>query len=601
MEMAGSFHPKSIILPLAYTPMGSCMRTFPSNIKLIIILLLCSVAGYGQNNYTDSLKQELAKQKEDTNKVKLLTSLSSAYSISFADSGIYFGQQALNLAEKIHFEYGVFWAIVPLSASLSTMGNYPLSLSLCFKALDLAKKMNRTLEISFANGILSDTYYNLGDYSASLKYEQEVIKIAEKSYATDLYYMWIAMSRIYGAMNERDSALLYAKKAYEGVKQHQNPNNLSFMAPVFGNAFAGMAKYDSALFYYRMGIPVAIQYDFGTDLVDNYYGIAGVYKATNQPDSAIWYAKKILTGNIRVLYPVSLFKAANMLADIYESTGKSDSTLKYLRISIALKDSLFNREKTIAVQNLTYKEQEKQKEIEASGVELKNKFKMYFLLTALVILLGIAVTLFRNYRLKQIQNMRNSIAGDLHDDIGSTLTNISILSELSRQNLDRGADASKFLNRISEEVHSTSQALDDIIWSVNVHNDSVDEILLRMRRYAGELFDSGKLKYELRIDSELSGIKLSMDQRRDLYLIFKEALNNIYKHAEASQVTIDLNKKDHQIVMRIIDDGKGFESKPSDRNGFKNMQSRAEKRKGHLQIESALCKGTSVNLSFPLK
>ena len=127
--------------------------------------------------------------------------------------------------------------------------------------------------------------------------------------------------------------------------------------------------------------------------------------------------------------------------------------------------------------------------------------------------------------------MRNSIADDLHDDIGSTLTNISILSELSKQHLDPKDNANKFLTRISEEVNTTSQALDDIIWSVNVRNDSVDEIMLRMRRYAGELFDAGRLKYELRFDDGLSGIKLSMDQRRDLYLIFKEAVNNIYKHA----------------------------------------------------------------------
>ena len=94
------------------------MRTVTSNIILIIILLFCSVSGYGQNNYADSLRQVLAKQKEDTNKVKLLTNLSSTYVTSYADSGVYFGQQALNLAEKLHFESGVFWAIVPLSAAL---------------------------------------------------------------------------------------------------------------------------------------------------------------------------------------------------------------------------------------------------------------------------------------------------------------------------------------------------------------------------------------------------------------------------------------------------------------------------------------------------
>ena len=141
--------------------------------------------------------------------------------------------------------------------------------------------------------------------------------------------------------------------------------------------------------------------------------------------------------------------------------------------------------------------------------------------------------------MKQIQNMRNSIAGDLHDDIGSTLTNISILSELSKQQLNPKDNANKFLTRISEEVNTSSQSLDDIIWNVNVRNDSFDQIILRMRRYAGEMFDAGGVKYELRFDDSLSGIKLNMDQRRDLYLIFKEAVNNIYKHASASMVTIE--------------------------------------------------------------
>jgi signal transduction histidine kinase len=115
------------------------------------------------------------------------------------------------------------------------------------------------------------------------------------------------------------------------------------------------------------------------------------------------------------------------------------------------------------------------------------------------------------------------------------------------------------------------------------------------------LFDAGGLKYQFRFDDDLSGIKLSMDKRRDLYLIFKEAVNNIYKHANATLVTIDLNKEGNQIVMRIEDDGEGFNPKPSHRNGFRNMHSRAEKRKGQLQLESAPGKGTRVHLYFPIK
>jgi len=586
------------------------MKATSRNIFLFSILFLYSLTAYTQNTkWTDSVKKSLETQKADTNKIFTLISLSNAYQQYYPDSGLAYAQQAFDLAEKLHYEYGIFWSEVALSDVFIILGNYPLELDYGFKALSLAKKMNTPLEIGQAFGILSDCYYNLGEYNTSLQYRHEVIKVVEQSFPQDTYNMWIWLSRIFESMHQPDSAMLYAKKAYEEMKRNQILSDesyegrvkISFISPILGNAFAGKGNYDSALLYYRMGIPVSINSYLETKLVNDYNGIAAVYKATGNIDSAIWYSKKVLTEKITKTYPVGFLKAVNLLADIYDFQNKADSTLKYLRLANGVKDSLLNREKTIAIQNITYKEREKQKEIEAAKLKLQNQFKMYFLLAGLITLLVIAGTLLRNNRVKQLQNIRNSIADDLHDDIGSTLTNISILSELSKQHLDPGDKANKFLTRISEEVNTTSQALDDIIWSVNVRNDSIDEIMLRMRRYAGELFDAGGLKYELSFDDRLSGIKLSMDQRRDLYLVFKEAVNNIYKHANASQVTIELNKERHQIVMCIKDDGKGFEAKPSHRNGFKNMQNRAKKRKGNLQIESSLCKGTNVSLFFPLK
>jgi signal transduction histidine kinase len=577
------------------------MKASFQNIFLCSILLLCSFAAHTQNNYVDSLKKVLQTQKEDTSKVYTLINLSFYFQGISVDISLAYAQHTLDLAEKLHFEPGIFYAEINLAGALLTLGNYPLSLNYGFKALSLAQKMNDPKALAFANGNLAQCYYYLGEYSTDLRYEREVLRIAEQLYKDQIYYVWIEMSRAFEGMNQPDSSIGYAQKAFTMIMRNPAPKAVSIVCPILGNAFARRANYDSALFYYNMGIPVSIEYNLGTDLVDDYNGIAGVYKAKGNLDSAAWYSKRTLTEKIGKSYPVGALKATTLLADIYETQSKPDSTLKYLRIAIGLKDSLFNREKTIAIQNLAYKEQEKQKEIEAAKIKLKNQLIMYVLLTGLIALLVIAGILIANKRRKQLQNMRNSIADDLHDDIGSTLTNISILSELSRQHLDSKENANKFLTRISEEVNTTSQALDDIIWSVNVRNDSVDEILLRMRRYAGELFDVGKVRYELRHNDGLSGIKLSMDQRRDLYLIFKEAVNNIYKHANASGVTIELNKEEHQLVMRIKDDGKGFETKPSHRNGFKNMQSRAQKWKGDLEIESELWKGTSVVLSFPLK
>ncbi len=224
----------------------------------------------------------------------------------------------------------------------------------------------------------------------------------------------------------------------------------------------------------------------------------------------------------------------------------------------------------------------------------------FFLAVSLAVL--VAVYSFYRYRLSQalkLQSIRNRIATDLHDEIGSTLTNISILSELSNQNLQQPAEAQKFLGRIAEEVNYSGQALDDIIWSVNMHNDSFEELVKRMRRYAGELFDAGQVQYELQFDETLSAIKLNMEMRRDIYLSFKEALNNIYKHAAASSVKIALLKKDGFIILQVTDNGKGFTVTETHRNGLKNMQHRTAKWNGAITINTAPGSGTAITIRLP--
>jgi ligand-binding sensor domain-containing protein len=195
-------------------------------------------------------------------------------------------------------------------------------------------------------------------------------------------------------------------------------------------------------------------------------------------------------------------------------------------------------------------------------------------------ILAIAVFFYALYRyrinqLLRLQTVRNNIATDLHDDIGSSLTNISILSELSSKNISQPEKAQPFLQRISEEVQASSQAMDDIIWSVNSRNDSLQETMARMRRYAAELFDNSDIKCHLALEENAGNKKLTMEERRDVYLIYKEALNNIHKHAEANNVWINVSQNQNYLLMKIKDDGKGFNTDlVTHRNGFKNLRSR---------------------------
>ena len=226
----------------------------------------------------------------------------------------------------------------------------------------------------------------------------------------------------------------------------------------------------------------------------------------------------------------------------------------------------------------------------------------YLVMSFVVLLFFYALYLYRIRQFLKLQKVRNRIASDLHDDIGASLTNINMLSEISRKNLKQPLEAEKFLSRISEEVTTSSQALNDIIWNVNSRNDSMEETLSRMRRYAAELFDNSNTVCHLAMQETIAGKKLNMEQRRDLYLIYKESMNNILKHAAARNVWINIHRQNGNLHLKIKDDGKGFDpSVITDRNGLKNIRFRTEKWKGTLSIITAPGKGTHIEMTIPLE
>ncbi len=211
---------------------------------------------------------------------------------------------------------------------------------------------------------------------------------------------------------------------------------------------------------------------------------------------------------------------------------------------------------------------------------------------------------FYRYRLQQalkVQAIRNRIAQDLHDEIGSNLSNISIFTEVAQEKFAEPASVQSLLKKISDSTQTSQEAMSDIVWMINTRNDRFENIIIRMRALAAELFEAKHQQLNMDLDERLNDVKLGMEERKNFYLIYKEALNNIVKYACCKNVWIEMKMQDAAINLKIKDDGKGFDlEKHYHGNGLNNMKRRAELLKGSLFIHSEPGIGTSVELNFPV-
>jgi signal transduction histidine kinase len=227
-------------------------------------------------------------------------------------------------------------------------------------------------------------------------------------------------------------------------------------------------------------------------------------------------------------------------------------------------------------------------------------------------LAGIVYGIYR-YRVNEILNrqaIRNKIAQDLHDNVGSTLSSIGVYSQVAKiyneQNKnDKLKDA---LEKISETSGNMISEMSDIVWTINPRNDSMPVMLQRMESFAKPLLAAKDIQLHFNYDQGIETLNLEMTQRKNFYLIFKEAVNNAVKYSSCQNLYVTIQIRNFRLEMIIRDDGKGFEMKEIKEanrhslsgNGLKNMSMRARELKGSCELSSSDGKGFTVRLQFPI-
>ncbi|MCF8378758.1 MAG: hypothetical protein K9H49_04220 [Bacteroidales bacterium] len=206
----------------------------------------------------------------------------------------------------------------------------------------------------------------------------------------------------------------------------------------------------------------------------------------------------------------------------------------------------------------------------------------------------------RYLHLIEIERIRLSISRDLHDHMGSNLSAIRVDSRILMKSKNMNPEELELASDIYKTTGETVDSIRDIIWFINPKNDENENIILKMRETASKLLAG--LDYSFVASPEIRLNVFDLDIRRNIFLIYKESLNNVVRHSDASHCRIELKKENNFLHLTIADNGKGFDTNITPKNsGLHNIYYRAEKIRAPLTIESKQGKGTIILLKIPLK
>jgi signal transduction histidine kinase/tetratricopeptide (TPR) repeat protein len=556
--------------------------------------------------------------------------------------------KALNIYEKLKNDGGMAMALGNLSTVYYTMGQKEKAIEYGKQCLQYREKTGDIGKISLTCCNLSQYYLGVNAEEAT-KYQQLCVKYAVQSGNEDrMIHSYITSSLLANNKKNNKEALDYELKVIELLEKSKGNQKMlarRYIAAAFLN---DMLKLDSltTLNYFNRSITLSLEMNDRNNLKDVYSFMSNYYnRKKNYEDAYKSYKKHILYKD-----SISNTDKEALIADIgakYE-TEKKDKEIIRLNTAQQIRQLEIEKQKAIIsgntaaalqkqneidllsksreLQDAKISQQEEElvkKELIATAnrqqLELSEKEKQLqhgviknqktlknLLLAGLALFLLLGYTYFNRYQLKkklEQQNsllaMRNNISQDLHDDIGASLSSINILNELARRNSSQPEKSKEYLSKASEDIQRISESLSDIVWNINPRYDDLQNLFVRMKRYAADMLDGKNINGHFDFPADENSVQLSMTQRRDLYLIFKEAINNLVKYSGAKEALVSLKAGKHKITMQVKDDGKGFDKQLiKTGNGLQNMEQRAKASGGFLNIQSAPGKGTVLEMEM---
>lgn len=592
------------------------------------------------------------ENEQSSNTASVYNSMGQAYmEMGDFEKQMLWQTKALTLYEKLDDDDGIAQTLNNMAGLYYELGKKQEAILFSKRAVKIRERIGNYEELSTTYNNLSQIYLFADSFPQAQYYGELGLKYAGLSGSKNkLAHAYTSMVLLMNRQNKNNEALEYEKKAIAILEQ--TGDNIMLSRRYISAAILSSSKEvnDSAgaVFFYNKSINLAQQINSRLNIRDGYYFRSAFFN--NHKD----YGKALADYKKHILYRDSLvsIETNSKIADIetkYE-TEKKDIEIERLKTEQRIRQLEIEKQKAVITGNLSLAKQkeseisllmqqqelqdlrlkEKDKELEKQFLLTKNnqqqlqlaqqekqlkekqlqtqKYFRNLLAVGALLLLILAVVLFNRFQIKKkleeqvrLQEMRNSISRNLHDDIGASLSNINILTELAKRNAADPDKAKEYLGKAADDIQHVSESLSDIVWNINPRYDDLNNLFVRMKRYAADMMDGKNISYEMNFPDDVSEVKLEMDHRRDLYLIFKEAVNNLVKYSNASKAKVEILINPNSMNVVVKDNGRGFDmNEVKEGNGLRNIQQRAVLLKASLAIESVAGKGTTVTLNMPL-
>lgn len=497
------------------------------------------------------------------------------------------------------------------------LGELQTAVGYFMKSLALFEKVDNKRGRSFVYNSLGNAHMKLKQWAKAKPYFEKSLRLKEELKDTrGIMNTLDGIGNVSMELGDYPSAVKAFERSYEmasekklNVEQGHSLHNL-------GEVYSRMKDDKKSLYYYKQALVHAKQ-------SDDKAWIAWLESNIIKADKSNASVKNMEAGLLKSLAQfektgdkISIANTHHNLSEFYAEQKKFDKAFMHLKIAETIDDSARGLSVEAQLQKLEqqYADEKKDREIEllrkdqqlkTAGLERTHAIQAG-VIVALVLVLIIGLLLMNRYqvvlrskRLEEIERMRNAIARDLHDDIGSTLSSINILSQLAIKG--ESDQASKHFTKIAEQSSRMMESMSDIVWSISPGNDALDQVVMKMKEFAAEILEPKNISYRFTGEDSLKGTILSLDKRKNLFLIFKEAVNNAAKYSGATDLEIKFVRHGNTLSLSVSDNGNGFEPETVKAgNGLKNMKERARALSARFDFDTSASNGTRVALELTL-